>query len=203
MSDFFAFSSDEERDEISCVESDHEDGRVEDEDDEEDELELSSDEMIPMNDEIIPYQFDPMDSDYSPIPSPTQPVVGECHCGDNCGPPVDSYSVTCCNVAGCITTKPAFLKITDKEVLEMMIMKESVETQENLVVSNKTLRYMAYRAVFYHLKTKEKGVNWNNPSLKIEKGDRIPLHLCIVTKIRSMYPEIDSTQYTGFKRKLP
>ena len=88
-----------------------------------------------------------------------------------------------------------------KDVLVMMIVKESADTEENCVISNKTLRYMAYRASFYHLKSKNNKINWNRPALRVEKGGRVPLHLCIVNKIRSQYPEQHGEEYTGFKPK--
>ena len=59
--------------------------------------------MNPISGKINQYQFETMDDAYSPIPSPMQLGVGEYHYrGENCGPPVDLFSVTCCNVAGCI-----------------------------------------------------------------------------------------------------
>jgi len=65
-------------------------------------------------------------------------------------------------------------------------------------LNNRNFRYGCYRNSFYALLRETGGVNWNKKAQRIKSGERVPLPLCVVKRIKDMFPVDKDDSYTHF-----
>ena len=126
-----------------------------------------------------------------------------CYCGNCVKMKLVQESVCCRSIkspvlsedGGCVTENPHIRKFLDKDVLEVnlrSVWAMGCADTETSDISNRNLRYSAYRSIHLFLKKKK----------LVGKSFRQALPSCVVSFVRNTYPDPDAS-YTGFIQNSP